>query len=387
METSEPRLEKVIEKVLSGSEWGIREDLLFAERARARGKALFRHHWVDKSELPLIEKVFRARGAVQFVVALGWIVVTFLTIGIAVPYFITYGSPGMPPVVFSFVLATLFLTAAVFHGLRRMRRWARNAVVFISVLAFVPLTILSVPAAWRLVGANPGSALLLMFVGFLLPLLILTGVLHCLLNKTVTEIFRVQGSLIDRDRADRSVPPQWRTPVVFAAVVLLNVGLDIAYSRWWASRPPSRNTCDRAASADTSRLGACLERFGDELALLDCGRPANPFDRGLMLDYLVGPYYGWGGTTGYGQVLVRVVGDEVRACSPLGSRPAGPASRYIYRCKAYGGMNLPTTQGPCLGQAYGGQGDKCYKSSAACDKCRACEPKEWVRCEKPRDWP
>ncbi|MEW6348457.1 MAG: serpin family protein [Thermodesulfobacteriota bacterium] len=118
--------------------------------------------------------------------------------------------------------------------------------------------------------------------------------------------------------------------------------------------------CDSTASGDISRLGACIERCENELK--DLGMP----DRKLKaqhLQYLVGPYYGWGGCNRKCEVRVRVVNDEVWGCALKGSAIEGGSSRYIYRTTLSGGRDLPATVGPCLGKRYGGRGETCFTES------------------------
>jgi type IV pilus assembly protein PilA len=117
-----------------------------------------------------------------------------------------------------------------------------------------------------------------------------------------------------------------------------------------------RTACDRSATGDLSKLGACMERLGNELVDLNC-----PFDTatwGGNLQYLVGPYYGWGGTNRKCEVIVgyysasggggTTEGDEIWACAMKGSRPLGyEGSRYIYRMAAGGGTDLETKRGTC----------------------------------------
>lgn len=126
-----------------------------------------------------------------------------------------------------------------------------------------------------------------------------------------------------------------------------------------------RTACDRAATGDISKLGACLERFGNELVDLNCSDLGIIADS-IQLDWLVGPYYGWGGTNRKCQVLVSMdaSGDEVRACARKGSHPTDdPDDRYVYRVVLGGGTDLPVTRMHCEGDEYGGRDATCYTSS------------------------
>jgi len=118
-----------------------------------------------------------------------------------------------------------------------------------------------------------------------------------------------------------------------------------------------RTACDRAASADISKLGAALERMGNEIVDLN-GR----FDQDLAPQIMpevarfVGSFYGWGGTTA--KCGVEIMFDqpqangqwEVHACSVLGSRPdnANVNFRYIYTIPFGGGVSPAATVGQCV---------------------------------------
>ena len=128
-----------------------------------------------------------------------------------------------------------------------------------------------------------------------------------------------------------------------------------------------RTSCDRSATGDISKLGASIERLGNELVDLNCsaldgwitGQGA-----GFDITYLVGPYYGWGGSSRKCNVLIsNVTNTEVRACALKGSHPGGVGSRYIYRQTLGGGTDLPAITAACAGTEYGGRGYSCYTTS------------------------
>jgi len=126
-----------------------------------------------------------------------------------------------------------------------------------------------------------------------------------------------------------------------------------------------RTACDRAASGDLSKLGASLERFGNELVDLNCS-DISIVEGAVQLSWLVGPYYGWSGTSRKCNVLARrSSGGEVYGCAEKGSRPSGtdPTFRYIYRVRLSGGTDLPVIVGACSGESYGGHNATCYTSS------------------------
>ncbi len=136
-----------------------------------------------------------------------------------------------------------------------------------------------------------------------------------------------------------------------------------------------RTACDRAATGDISRLGASIERLGNELVDMNCS-----FDTAITtLDvaWFVGPYYGWGGTNRKCNVKVNQPADseEVTACADKGSRPEGADTRYIYRVTLSGGTDLPTGRDECTGVEYGGPDSTCYTTSMLVETT-SCDPQE-----------
>jgi len=136
-----------------------------------------------------------------------------------------------------------------------------------------------------------------------------------------------------------------------------------------------RTACDRAASGDISKLGASLERWGNELVDLNCSELSTFIaDAAFTMDYLVGPYYGWGGTNRKCNVRVSAdpaVTQEAAACAIAGSHP-GPTTRYIYRVGMVGGTDMPATVGVCDPTAfviYGGTGSTCYTTTMVQTSC------------------
>jgi prepilin-type N-terminal cleavage/methylation domain-containing protein len=133
-----------------------------------------------------------------------------------------------------------------------------------------------------------------------------------------------------------------------------------------------RTSCDRAASADITKLGACLERMGNELVDLNCPE-FNP--SATTISMLVGPYYGWGGSNRKCEVriTVDVVGapTEVWGCALNGSRPSGLQTRYLYRTRISGGVDLPASVASAChdGSQYGGRGNLCYTESMISSTC------------------
>lgn len=126
-----------------------------------------------------------------------------------------------------------------------------------------------------------------------------------------------------------------------------------------------RAACDRSANGDITRIRVGMERLANELIDLNCSN----FDVAISVmdfSWLVGPYYGWGGSTKKCQVLVGkdTTNSEVQGCAAKGSRPGGdPTYRYVYRQTLNGGADLPAIVGPCVGFEYGGRTAMCYTSS------------------------
>jgi hypothetical protein len=142
-------------------------------------------------------------------------------------------------------------------------------------------------------------------------------------------------------------------------VAIIGIILAIAVPYYVAYK---RTACDRSASGDISRLGACIERLGNELVDLNCSS-LDIMASSLNIEWLLGPYYGWGGSTRKCNVLVSVdtASALITSCSLKGSRPAGPQSRYMYRQTLdLGGADMPAITGNCSGFEYGGVGYSCY---------------------------
>jgi type IV pilus assembly protein PilA len=132
-----------------------------------------------------------------------------------------------------------------------------------------------------------------------------------------------------------------------------------------------RTACDRAATGDISKLGASVERFGNELVDLNCSDMVN-FVAALNIAHFVGPYYGWGGTNVKCDVRVTTIAasQEITACALNGAHPTATATdRYVYRIGIVGGTDLPATRGPCAGIVYGGAAGTCYTSSMVTVGC------------------
>jgi hypothetical protein len=146
-----------------------------------------------------------------------------------------------------------------------------------------------------------------------------------------------------------------------------------------------RGFCDRAAYLDLENLGVALKKLADERTGSNCD--SEPIS-GDIIEFMVGPYYGWEGTSRklagpyYGlkttaakpQILMRVEGDEVCACALKGARYGGADSHLIHRISLKDGRELPYKNGPCTGKSYGGPGAVCYTESIVNPDCKFRKP-------------
>jgi type IV pilus assembly protein PilA len=157
---------------------------------------------------------------------------------------------------------------------------------------------------------------------------------------------------------------------LMVVVAIIGIILAIAIPYFIAYK---RTACDRAASADISKLSACLERFGNELVDLNCD---DQTPSAGQIAFFVGPYYGWGGTNRKCDIRITVnaTGTEAQGCALKGSRPEGFATRYVYRARLTGGTDLPVTRGACAGNTYGGPAETCYTASMIGTDCSAVTP-------------
>lgn len=142
-----------------------------------------------------------------------------------------------------------------------------------------------------------------------------------------------------------------------------------------------RTSCDRSADADIRKVAAAVERLGNELVDLnmkfDSDTTAQQIYDQNLLQYIVGPYYGFRGGSIKCEVLVRMGREGTRytveGCAMKGSHPAGTSSRYVYRAPVAGGGDLPATvntSGDCITHATSATvfcqypvSDSCYTES------------------------
>ncbi len=127
----------------------------------------------------------------------------------------------------------------------------------------------------------------------------------------------------------------------------------------------SARQCDVAAAKDVKRLRLVLERLAEEVT----GEGCDPAEVMKVLSedhlkYLVGPYYGWRGTTAKCRVLIKIEGNELRASAMRGSRPnPDREQRMIYRVAILGSSVLDPVQGLPSGRQYGFFPDRFYFAS------------------------
>jgi hypothetical protein len=139
-----------------------------------------------------------------------------------------------------------------------------------------------------------------------------------------------------------------------------------------------RTSCDRMAIRDVALFGAAMERLGKEAG--KASLPWNEESAGKLasknaMGYLVGPYYGWAGSSKKCSVLVRMTKEKehwvFEGVALKGSHP-GPRSRYVYRRRIIGDKYLRSKVVSNVTDARDGQTqhwnsypahDKCYTSS------------------------
>ena len=131
-----------------------------------------------------------------------------------------------------------------------------------------------------------------------------------------------------------------------------------------------RTAADRCANADITRIGAAIERLGNEINDMNGDWPllCALIDE-TSLHWTAGTMYGFGGTNQ--KAGVRIWADttnvEVRGFALKGSRPLGVSSRYVYRVTLCGGADLPALQSnnPATEGNYVAIETTCYTTSMA----------------------
>jgi type IV pilus assembly protein PilA len=166
---------------------------------------------------------------------------------------------------------------------------------------------------------------------------------------------------------------------LMVVVAIIGIILAIAIPYYIAYK---RTACDRAANADVGRIGAGLERLGNELVDLNFNWDAIASSMtDTQLPWFAGTYYGWGGPNAKCDVHVFVdtANLEVRGWAGRGSRPAGANTRYVYRVTLVGGTDMPATTvtGPAAGQ---GPQTTCYLTSMVSSSGALSQPSGTTSC-------
>jgi type IV pilus assembly protein PilA len=138
---------------------------------------------------------------------------------------------------------------------------------------------------------------------------------------------------------------------LMVVVAIIGIILAVAIPYYVSYR---RSACDRTADADVSRFNVAVERFTNELVDLNGAfDDANQIAFIQNIDWILGTYYGWGGTTAKCGVqigFIQPAGAQVSvcACSTMGARPTAiPDDRYIYSAPVGGGTSAPAFVGQC----------------------------------------
>ena len=123
-----------------------------------------------------------------------------------------------------------------------------------------------------------------------------------------------------------------------------------------------RTACDRAANSDVLKLQAAFgqleKEFGERKLRLDDDAIARVAE-GNALQHMVGPHYGFRGSTAKCEVIMRINRDQdkwiIEGTSLKGSRPQGGTSRYVYRATVAKGPDMTATIGTDVANAHNGK--------------------------------
>lgn len=165
---------------------------------------------------------------------------------------------------------------------------------------------------------------------------------------------------------DKAIWAAVLSPVLIIVAIVAAIGVPkyISYQR---------TLSDKAASHDIESLGNALKRFADERKKQGCAMEKLPPE---IVEYMVGPKYGWAGTNRDHGVLIRIDGDVVRGCSTSGSQPTNdPKVRYLFGVNLLTGEFVKWTRGECSGKSYGGPGSEQFVGSALGPGCTIQKPK------------
>lgn len=159
------------------------------------------------------------------------------------------------------------------------------------------------------------------------------------------------------------------------SLVLVFLIIVLSAGTYWAYVAIRGSTsCDQAAERDATSLGRALERLHNELLELRCPTPSISKKH---LAYMMGPYYGWRGTSLKSDVRVRVEHGQALVCSTKGSREWFGKEQLIYPVSLAPPYDvLPCRRGLCYGDVYGGKNARCCISSIAESMCGALKAEE-----------
>jgi hypothetical protein len=146
---------------------------------------------------------------------------------------------------------------------------------------------------------------------------------------------------------------------------------------WPMYRSYKQAACERAVDEDLRALGEALKKFAYERSNCrwDLEKIRSETD---ILEFMVGPYYGWKGTNKRTETLMWIEGDLVCACSPKGFRGYSSGTedtRNVFRMSIETGEEIfPRQKGPCKGKSYGGPDAMCYEESILGTDCEFRKP-------------
>ncbi len=160
----------------------------------------------------------------------------------------------------------------------------------------------------------------------------------------------------------------WKSWRFVVKLVLAGVAIGAVFVTALKYQEYRRHACDRSAAADAAKLSVALERLHNELAESNCSSEWKFEEK--QLTFLLGPYYGWRGTTVKCKVKLKVLENEYRLCAVKGTRHGSTGEdRMIYRYSFPEAEELPGTVGPCYGTVYGGSGALCFTESMVGTDC------------------